>query len=205
MAAPSPDTLLVRPGRELRGPGDWDGLYGRSAPLEVEVGFGRDEGLLRRAKAAPDRDFLGIELKGDRVRAYLGRAIRAGVRNLRVVPGKAEVVLGVLLPAGRAAAVRVLFPDPWPKDRHAPHRLFQPFFVREARRVLEPGGILAAATDDAAYGDQIERVVRETGGFEGVPGGESGERSRDEGTTIFERKGLAQGAAIRRFRWRRLP
>jgi tRNA (guanine-N7-)-methyltransferase len=202
---PSPDALLVRPGRELPGPGAWDAVFGRRAPLEVEVGFGRDEGLLRRAKAAPDRDFLGVELKGDRVRAYLGRAVRAGIRNLRVVPGRAEVVLGVLLPASRAAAVRVLFPDPWPKDRHASHRLFQPFFVREVRRVLEAGGILAAATDDAAYGEQIRRVVEENGGFEGGPDDGSVERSPDDGTTIFERKGLAQGAAIRRFRWRRLP
>ncbi len=202
---PSPESLLVHPGRELPGPGAWDAVFGRRAPLEVEVGFGRDEGLLRRAKERPDRDFLGVELKGDRVGAYLRRALRLGLRNLRVVEGRAEVVLGVLLPDARAAAVRVLFPDPWPKERHAPHRLFQPFFVREVRRVLEPGGALEAATDDAAYGDQMALVVGGVGGFEGGAADAGDERSLDDGTTIFERKGLARGAAIRRFLWRRLP
>ena len=199
------DALLVRPGRELPGPGSWDAVFGRRAPLEVEVGFGRDDGLMRRAKARPERDFLGVELKADRVRTYLGRASRMGLRNLRVVPGRAEVVLGVLLPDARAAAVRILFPDPWPKERHASHRLFQPFFARQVRRVLEPGGLLEAATDDAAYGAQMREVVEGVGGFEGGPPERPDERSLDDGTTIFERKGLAQGAAIARYLWRRLP
>ncbi len=127
------------------------------------------------------------------------------MRNLRVVEGRAEVVLGVMIPAGRAAAVRILFPDPWPKDRHAAHRLFQPFFVREVRRVLEPGGLLEAATDDAAYGEQIATVVAGVGGFEGGATAPGDERSEGDGRTIFESKGLARGASIRRFRWRRLP
>jgi tRNA (guanine-N7-)-methyltransferase len=200
-----PESLLVRPGRELRGPGGWDALFGRRAPLEVEVGFGRDAGLLRRAKAAPERDFLGIELKRDRVETYLGRAARAGLRNLRVVPGRAEVVLGILLPPGRVSTLRVEFPDPWPKDRHASHRLVQPFLVREARRVLEPGGVLLMATDDAPYQEQMRSVVASVGGFEGGETDAPRERSLDDGQTIFERKGLERGAAIRWFLWRRLP
>jgi tRNA (guanine-N7-)-methyltransferase len=199
------DSLLARPGRELKGPGEWDALFGRRAPLEVEVGFGRDEALLRRAAASPERDFLGIELKRERVEAYLRRAARKDLRNLRVVPGRAEVVLGVLLPDARASVVRIEFPDPWPKEKHAGNRLIQPFFVREVRRVLEPGGTLHMATDDAPYQGQMVAVVEAVGGF--APASPDGpeERSADGGTTIFERKGLARGATIRRFRWVRLP
>ena len=203
--APAPESLLVRPGRELAGPGGWDAVFGRRAPLQVEVGFGRDEGLLRRAKRSPERDFLGIELKRERVETYLGRAARAGLRNVRVAPGRAEVVLGILLPDARAAAIRVEFPDPWPKDRHAHHRLVQPHFVREARRVLEPGGALVRATDDAPYQEQMRAVVASAGGFEGGEVDPERERSLADGTTIFERKGLQRGATIRWFLWRRLP
>jgi tRNA (guanine-N7-)-methyltransferase len=199
----APASLLVRPGRELTGPGGWDGVFGRRAPLEVEVGFGRDDALLRRAAAAPDRDFLGVELKRERVETYLRRAARLGLRNLRVVSGRAEVVLGVLLADARASAVRILFPDPWPKERHASHRLVRPFFVREVRRVLEPGGTLVMATDDAAYQRQMEETVAADGGFEGGPVEPGAERSLNDGTTIFQRKGLARGAAIRWFLWRR--
>jgi tRNA (guanine-N7-)-methyltransferase len=201
----APESLLVRPGRELAGPGGWDAVFGRRAPLQVEVGFGRDEGLLRRAKRSPERDFLGIELKRERVETYLGRAARAGLRNVRVAPGRAEVVLGILLPDARAAAIRVEFPDPWPKDRHAHHRLVQPHFVREARRVLEPGGALVMATDDAPYQEQMRTVVASAGGFEGGEVDPERERSLADGTTIFERKGLQRGATIRWFLWRRLP
>ncbi len=200
-----PESLLVRPGRDLPGPEAWDGVFGRRAPLEVEVGFGRDDALLRRAAAHRSRDYLGIELKRDRARMYVGRAARLGLRNLRVVSARAEFAVGILLPDARAEAVRVLFPDPWPKERHAGHRLVRPFFVREVRRVLVPGGRLVLATDDAAYAAEMREAVEAAGGFQGgTPGPGDGEEFFDA-TTIFERKGLARGAAIGRFVYRRLP
>ncbi|NUN51398.1 MAG: tRNA (guanosine(46)-N7)-methyltransferase TrmB [Planctomycetaceae bacterium] len=192
--------LLLRPGRELPGPGAWEGVFGRRAPLEVEVGFGRDDALLRRAKARPERDFLGLELKRDRVETYLSRAARLGIRNLRILPGRAEVVFGVMLPAASVAAARILFPDPWPKDKHAWNRLLQPFFARELRRTLEPGADLLLATDDAAYAAQMRSVMDGDGGFEGGP---ADERTVFDGTTIFERKGLAEGRKGNWFLYRR--
>jgi len=204
MATPDLDPLLVRPGHDLRGPGDWGRVFGRIAPLEVEVGFGRDEGLIRRAAADPERDFLGIELKVERVQTYLGRVRRAGLANVRIVAGRAEVVLGILLPPGGVNAVRILFPDPWPKDRHAGNRLIQPYFLREVRRVLGPGGILWMATDDAAYQRQMVEVAESVGGFAGGPYDGPEERTPTDGITIFERKGIQQGRSIRYFRYRRL-
>jgi tRNA (guanine-N7-)-methyltransferase len=200
-----PDSLFVRAGRELPGPGAWDAVFGRRAPLEVEIGFGRDEALLRRAKARPERDFLGVELKRDRAAAYARRAVRAGLRNLRIVSARAEVVVGVMLPDSRVSLLRVLFPDPWPKDRHAGHRLVRPFFAREAHRVLEPGGVLALATDDAPYAEEMRRSVESVGGFEAGAADPSREGDLFDGTTIFERKGLARGADIARLVYRRLP
>lgn len=212
-----PKDLLVRPGRPLRGPGDWARLFGRTAPLEVEIGFGRDDGLLRRAAAQAERDFIGVELRQERVDTYLGRAARSRIRNLRVLPGRAETVVGVMLPEGGVDAMRILFPDPWPKPKHAGNRLIQPWFARQVRRVLRPGGTLLMATDDAAYQEQMREVVDGVGGFETVSVRDAAERDDDgtaerlgpgerigtDGTTIFERKGKARGRPIRYFTWRR--
>ncbi len=201
MQSAARETLLVRPGRELLGPGDWDRVFGRRAPLEVEIGFGRDEGILRRAVARPGHDFVGVELKRDRVDLCLRRAERLGVRNLRVLPGRAEVAVGVLLPAGRVSVLRVLFPDPWPKKRHAGNRLVQPWFAREARRLLAPGGRLLLATDDAGYASWMREVLGAAEGLEEEP--EGTERTGEDGPTLFEKRGLAEGRAIARLAWRR--
>ncbi len=196
--------LIVEPGRSLRGPGDWDRHFGRRAPLEVEVGFGRDDGLLRRAASRPDENFIGIELRRDRVATYCGRVEQAGLTNLRIVPGRAEVVLGILLLEESVRTVRILFPDPWPKAKHADHRLVQPWFVRIVRRVLEVGGELILATDDANYQEQMREVMAEAAGFERMEIAEADERSDDDGSTIFERKWVAKGRTPLYFRFRRV-
>jgi tRNA (guanine-N7-)-methyltransferase len=211
------EELLIRPGRELLGPGDWSRVFGREAPLEVEVGFGRDDGLLRRAAAQKERNFIGVELKRERVDTYIGRAARSRLRNLRIVAGRAEVVIGILLPEAGVDSIRILFPDPWPKPKHEGNRLVQPYFARQLRRVLRPGGTVLLATDDAAYQEQMQSVMDGVGGFQRESVRDAaerddegtaarlgpGERIGTDGTTIFERKGKERGRGIRYFLYRR--
>lgn len=147
------------PGRELTGPRDWARIFGRAAPLVVEVGFGKDPFLLDRAAARPSEDHVGIERDPGRVETFVGEAVRRGLTNVRALPVSAELALGVCFEDASVSELHVYFPDPWPKARHAAHRLVQPWFAREARRILEPDGRLLVATDDARYAAQIREVL----------------------------------------------
>lgn len=150
---------LVLPGRELRGPGDWQVVFGRDAPLVVEIGCGYDPFLLERARERPDQDHVGVERDLGRAEALVARIAEAGLLNVRVLPVSAELALGSCFGAGSVTELHVYFPDPWPKERHAWNRLVRPWFAQEAARVLAPGGLLYTATDDAAYAAQMRDVL----------------------------------------------
>jgi tRNA (guanine-N7-)-methyltransferase len=182
--------LVVAPGRELVGPGDWERIFGRRAPLVVEVGFGKDPFLLDRAAARPGDDHVGVERDPGRVATFSAAAVARGLTNVRVLPISAEIALGVCFEDGAVAELHVYFPDPWPKARHAGNRLVRPWFAREARRVLAGHGRLFVATDDAPYAAQIRETLgaafREVDDVASSP------------STKFERLWRAKGREIHR-------
>jgi tRNA (guanine-N7-)-methyltransferase len=184
--------LAVAPGRELAGPADWARIFGRAAPLVVEVGFGKDPFLLDRAAARPAEDHVGVERDPARVAAFVANAQKRGLGNIRALPVSAEVALGVCFEDGAVAELHVYFPDPWPKERHARNRLIQPWFAREARRVLAADGRLYVATDDAVYAAQIRDVL----------GAEFAEEDAAAGpSTKFERLWRRRGRTIHRMQF----
>jgi tRNA (guanine-N7-)-methyltransferase len=197
-SAPPPAERLVVPGREMTGPGDWPRLFGRRAPLVVEIGFGKDTFLLARAEACLERDHVGVERDPERVRAFLAAAARRGLGNVRALPVSAELALGQCFEAGSVAELHVYFPDPWPKERHAEHRLVRPWFPREAHRVLAADGVLRMATDDDAYVAQILDVVEGSGLFRNLAGpGATADAPALGWETKFERLWRGQGRTIR--------
>lgn len=125
----------------------------------VEIGFGRGEFLLELAAKRPETAFLGVEISFKRVLKMARKVGRAGLRNVRLIEAKGEVVLSDLLPADLLDEIWVNFSDPWPKDRHARRRVIQPDFVRNAARILAPDGVLHVATDDVPYAQQIAEVL----------------------------------------------
>jgi len=134
-------------------------LFGREAPLEVEIGAGRGDFIIGRAAAMPERNFLAAELSLPLVQLLAGRAVHAGLRNLRIVRMDARPLVNLFLPCGCVSAYHVYFPDPWPKARHAKHRLFTPWFVANLRRTMSAGAALYVATDVRDYADSIFSMV----------------------------------------------
>ena len=105
-------------------PFDQQDVFGRKAPLEVEVGFGTGEYLVRMAAASPERDFLGFEQCAKRILKTLRKIHEARLTNVRLMRLDAVWAFRYLLQERSLARVHCLFPCPWPKKRHVRHRLF---------------------------------------------------------------------------------
>jgi len=138
-------------------------LFEREAPLEIEIGAGRGDFILGRAAAAPERNFLAVELAGTIAQLIAVRAGRSGLNNLKIVRMDARTLVNLMLPKATVAAYHIYFPDPWPKERHVKHRLFTPWFAASLRRTLRPQAPLFVATDVAEYAEAIFAMLGECG------------------------------------------
>ena len=134
---------------------DYAAVFGRVAPIIVEIGFGMGETTAALAGANPQNNYLGIEVHGPGVGALLKRIDAAGLTNLRVIQHDAVEVVASMLPLASLAGIHVFFPDPWPKKRHHKRRLLQPVLVHALAQRLAPGGYLHAATDWDEYAQEI--------------------------------------------------
>jgi tRNA (guanine-N7-)-methyltransferase len=179
-------------------------VFGRSAPVVVEIGFGNGEFLEREAAAAPDVNFVGVERSWGSVQRLFKRLEAASLDNVRVVQGDGAFTLGRLFQSDSIDRVFVNFSDPWPKERHHGRRLIQPDFVEMlTQRLIPEQGEAVIATDHVGYaewiGDVLEGQSRlgssyPTTSVLALPG---------RRPTKYERRAIAAGTAIHYFVWRR--
>jgi tRNA (guanine-N7-)-methyltransferase len=174
------------------------GIFGRTAPLVLEIGSGMGETTAAIAQARADADFVAVEVHGPGVGSLLNKIESAKLSNLKVVRHDAVEVLEKMIPDGALAAIHLFFPDPWPKKRHHKRRLVQPEFAALAARKLAPGGTLHAATDWPDYADHMDAVFLKEPLLQRV---DSGFTQRP--ATKFEARGKRLGHPIRDLYWRR--
>jgi len=146
-------------------PRPWDAtqLFGRSAPLEVEVGSGKGLFMASSAAKNPAHDFLGIEIATKYARFAAARIAKQGLTNAVMIHGDAQPIFADLLPDDALAAVHVYFPDPWWKKRHEKRRVLNERFVKLVERKLVPGGSLHYWTDvRERYDETLALLAAET-------------------------------------------
>lgn len=191
-------------------------LFGRSAPLVLEIGSGMGETTATMAAADPSRDYLAVEAHLPGVANLLGLLDRAGLTNVRVAHGDALDLLRTAIPAvpprdgdpvatdapvttatGTGLdAVHVFFPDPWPKARHHKRRLVQPSHVALLRSRLRVGGTLHCATDWVDYADAMLEALAADPFLENTADGFT-PRPAHRPVTKFEQRGLDLGHEVR--------
>lgn len=171
-------------------------IFGRPAPLVVEVGPGSGDALVAGAVARPGWDFLALEVWRPGIGHALAKMEAAtggpALPNVRVVEVDAAVALQTLLEPGSAHEVWTFFPDPWPKAKHHKRRIVTPGFVDTVVRLLEPGGVWRLATDWEHYARQMREVLDTDDRLELV----STDRAPLRPITRFERRGTEAGREI---------
>jgi len=173
-------------------------LFGRNAPLHVDLGCGDGSFICEMAQQLSNSNFLGIERLTKRVETVRRKAEK--IENVRVLRADTLFAVRDLLPESSVGTFYLLFPDPWPKRRHQFRRVFTRDFLDAVAVALEQEGILRVATDQLDYFHQIERLSCAHLQFQVVPA------SLDESVlplTRFEGKFRDEGAPIYRLTLRK--
>lgn len=178
-------------------------IFGRNAPLVLEIGSGMGETTVAIAQARPETDFIAIEVHGPGVGSLLKRIVELGLVNLRVIRHDASEVLEQMIGDATLDGMHIFFPDPWPKKRHHKRRLIQAPFVALIARKLRAGGYLHVATDWDEYAEQMLAVLSAEPRLGNVAQGYS-ERPAYRPLTKFEARGLKLGHPVRDLIFRRI-
>jgi len=173
-------------------------VFGREAPLVLEIGSGMGESTAQIARERPHTDFIAVEVHGPGVGGLLQLIAKEGLKNVRVIRHDALEVLEKMIPDGALSGIHLFFPDPWPKKRHHKRRLVQPAFAALAVRKLAPGGCLHTATDWQDYAEHMLAVLS------GEPGLQRAKGAAARPLTKFELRGLKLGHKVHDFLFRRI-
>jgi tRNA (guanine-N7-)-methyltransferase len=174
------------------GPLDVAALFGRRAPLVVDLGCGNARFLIGSAVWRPTLDHIGIDILPLVLRYATRRANQRGLANVRFAAADAQTFVGRYLAAGGVREVHCYHPQPYHDPREAGRRLFTPVFLAALHRVLEPGGGFFVQTDNAPYWNYLCTVLPHFFDFREQPGPwPDAPRGRTRREIIALRRGLA--------------
>lgn len=180
----------------------WSALFNNTNPVMVEYCSGNGAWIAAKAQEFPEKNWVAVEKKFDRVKKIWAKINNHSLSNLIVVHGEALFVTNNYFPKNEIAGIYINFPDPWPKRRHARFRLIQPTFIQQLYGQLKEGCEVTVATDDEAYSNSLIKDFNASGTFKShffdpyyineYPG---------YGTSYFEDLWREQGLSIRYHRF----
>jgi tRNA (guanine-N7-)-methyltransferase len=138
-------------------------IFGRKAPLHVDLGCGDGSFLCALAQRLPEKNFLGVERLLGRIRTSSRKA--AGLSNVRLLQMESSYAVRYLLFSESVETFYLLFPDPWPKRRHHGRRIVTPDFLNSVHGAIQENGVIYIATDHRDYFRKIKETAESTPGF----------------------------------------
>ena len=176
--------------------GNWNltELFGREAPVILELGFGDGRVLKLQAQRDPAIDFLGVEIHRPGVGRLMRELDKDDILNVRLACADGTEVLEHNIAEGSLSGILIFFPDPWHKKRHNKRRLIQPAFIKMAVSRLKHSGILHMATDWEDYADQMLEVLNAEPQLENtIADGGFASRPEHRPVTKYEERGQRLG------------
>lgn len=143
-------------------------VFERDAKLVLEVGFGMGDSLVDMAIAAPETNFIGIEVHPPGVGRLINRAGTEQVKNLRCFMADANDVIDDCICDDSIDRFQLFFPDPWHKKKHHKRRIVQPEFIQRLRSKIKIGGHFHMATDWQAYAEDMLEKMQAAEGFKNI-------------------------------------
>jgi len=193
----SPDPWLSS--QRLFPPYVWSEVFGRSSPVEVDLGAGDGVYAEARAKRESDRNFIAVERLLGRATKIAKKAIRNQLTNLKVLRLESAYFIKNLCAQSSLDAITVRYPDPWPKRRHHANRLLQKEFFEDAARAVISGGCMKLTTDDREYFEWAQKEAEKCSAW--VP--DLSWTGVDEPTSEFEELFAKEGREVYRKAWRK--
>jgi tRNA (guanine-N7-)-methyltransferase len=162
--------------------------------LWIEIGFGGGEHLATQALVLPQIGMIGCEVFETGLAKLLGEIARRQIGNIRIFADDARLLLAAL-PDASVGRAFILFPDPWPKQRHHKRRMVSAETLATLGRIMKDGAELRLATDDLGYLRWMLALVTVHPDFEWLVKGPADWRTRpaDWPQTRYEAKALAAG------------
>ncbi|MES9992358.1 MAG: tRNA (guanosine(46)-N7)-methyltransferase TrmB [Candidatus Thiodiazotropha sp.] len=172
-------------------------LFGREAPLTLEIGFGNGEALAQLAARHPEQDFLGVEVHSPGVGHLMLTLDAQESVNVRILQCDAMELLRHHLPAASLHKILLYFPDPWHKRRHHKRRIVDREFTDLVHRALKPDAVIHMATDWEDYARQMMAQFSQHSGFRNQAGVENfSPRPKSRPLTKFEQRGERLGHGV---------
>lgn len=182
----------------------WETIFGNSNPVVVEYCSGNGTWIAEKAKDK-SRNWIAVEWRFDRVQQIWSKKQNYKLDNLFIVCGDAQIFIRDYLKESSIDAIYVNFPDPWPKEKHAKNRIFQPPFIDHMARTAKPGALLTVVTDDPPYSAQITTTVLSNPSWQPVyPDPYYLNEWEGYGNSFFDTLWREKGREIRYFQFKKL-
>jgi tRNA (guanine-N7-)-methyltransferase len=189
-------------------PFDHGRLFGDQLYEEIwlEIGFGAGEHLITQAQRNPHVGILGCEVFLNGVASLLMQMDIQKIKNIRLYTDDARHLIQYL-PPRFIHRVFILFPDPWPKQRHHKRRLISNVFISEMARIISPGGELRLASDDQNYVKHMVNIMNENPNFTATPSFLNAPHTSPEDwvETRYEKRGKRKGHLCSYLSYKRIP
>lgn len=189
--------------RYLDRPTDWDQLFGRVAPLIVEIGFGRGDHLVHLAKKYPEYNLIGVEISSPALEKAERKARNHQLVHLRILKGSGVALLWEHCRPQSIAQLHINFPDPWYKEGHHHRRLISDSFLHLAATRMVPHGKLYIATDHPDYQPVVTDCLERTPYFCSRLATTYTLSDEDRFQTKYELKAVAEDRVPFYYKWER--